>query len=302
MLRRSVLSIVLFVAVLAASSSASGGRHAIQPLFPVTVNAGNGSVTVSKRPTRIVSLSPTATETLFAVGAGAQLIAVDDQSDYPKQAPKTTLSGFQPNVEAIAGYNPDLVIVSNDGGVVAALQKLGVTVLLEPAADTIGQAYGEIQQLGTVTGHPKVATKVVKGMQKSLTAIIRSVPKKARHVKVFHELSPDYYSATSATFIGKIYRLFGFTNIADAADTTHSGYPKLSGEYIVAANPDIVVLSDSVCCAQTAATVAARPGWQNVSAVRSKRVVPVNDSIASRWGPRIVDFARAVAQVAKRSS
>jgi cobalamin transport system substrate-binding protein len=301
MLRRSVLSIVLLVAVLAASASASGGRHATTPLFPVTVNAGNGSVTVSKRPTRIVSLSPTATETLFAVGAGAQVIAVDDQSDYPKQAPKTTLSGYQPNVEAIAGYNPDLVIVSNDGGVVAALQKLGVTVLLEPAADTIGQAYGEIEQLGTVTGHPAVATKVVKGMQKSLTTIIRSVPKKARHVKVFHELSPDYYSATSATFIGKIYRLFGFTNIADAADTTHSGYPKLSGEYIVAANPDIVVLSDSVCCAQTAATVAARPGWQSVSAVRNNRVIRVNDSIASRWGPRIVDFARSIAQAAKRS-
>jgi iron complex transport system substrate-binding protein len=301
MLRRSVLLVVLLVAVLAASSSASGGRHATPPLFPVTVKAGNGSVTVAKRPTRIVSLSPTATETLFAVGAGAQVVAVDDQSDYPKQAPKTTLSGFRPNVEAIAGYNPDLVIVSNDGGVVAALQKLGVTVLLEPAADTVAEAYEEIRQIGEVTGHPKAGTTVVRGMQTSLTKLIRSVPKKARHLKVFHELSPDYYSATSATFIGRIYRLFGFTNIADAADSTHSGYPKLSGEYIVAANPDIVVLSDSVCCAQTAATVDERPGWQQVSAVRSNRVIPVNDSIASRWGPRIVDFARVIAQVAKRS-
>jgi iron complex transport system substrate-binding protein len=301
MLRRSVLFVVLLVAVLAASSSALGGRHATAPLFPVTVNAGNGSVTIAKRPTRIVSLSPTATETLFAVGAGAQVIAVDDQSDYPKQAPKTTLSGFQPNIEAIAAYNPDLVIVSNDGGIVAALRKLGVTVLLEPAADTIAQAYDEIRQIGEATGHPGPATTVVRGMQTTLTKLIRSVPKKARHLKVFHELSPDYYSATSSTFIGRIYKLFGFTNIADAADSTHSGYPKLSGEYIVAANPDIVVLSDSVCCGQTAATVAERPGWQSVSAVRANRVVPVNDSIASRWGPRIVDFARVIAQVAKRS-
>jgi iron complex transport system substrate-binding protein len=142
---------------------------------------------------------------------------------------------------------------------------------------------------------------VVRGMQTTLTKLIRSVPKKARHLKVFHELSPDYYSATSATFIGRIYRLFGFTNIADAADSTHSGYPKLSGEYIVASNPDIVVLSDSVCCGQTTGTVGERPGWQQVSAVRSNRVIPVNDSIASRWGPRIVDFARVIAQVAKRS-
>jgi iron complex transport system substrate-binding protein len=301
MLRHSVFLVVLLAAILAVSSSASGGRQATAPLFPVTVKAGNGSVTVAKRPTRIVSLSPTATETLFAVGAGAQVVAVDDQSDYPKQAPKTALSGFRPNVEAIAGYNPDLVIVSNDGGVVAALQKLGVTVLLEPAADTVAEAYEEIRQIGQATGHPKPATTVVRGMQTTLTKLIRSVPKKARHLKVFHELSPDYYSATSATFIGRIYRLFGFTNIADAADSTHSGYPKLSGEYIVASNPDIVVLSDSVCCGQTTATVGERPGWQQVSAVRSNRVVPVNDSIASRWGPRIVDFARVVAQVAKRS-
>jgi iron complex transport system substrate-binding protein len=301
MLRHSVFLVVLLAAILAISSSASGGRQATPPLFPVTVKAGNGAVTIAKSPTRIVSLSPTATETLFAVGAGAQVVAVDDQSDYPKQAPKTALSGFRPNVEAIAAYNPDLVIVSNDGGVVAALQKLGVTVLLEPAADTVAEAYEEIRQIGQVTGHPKPATTVVRGMQTTLTKLIRSVPKKARHLKVFHELSPDYYSATSATFIGRIYRLFGFTNIADAADSTHSGYPKLSGEYIVAANPDIVVLSDSVCCAQTAATVAARPGWQQMNAVKNNRVVAVNDSIASRWGPRIVEFARAIAQVAKRS-
>ncbi|MCW2974914.1 MAG: periplasmic binding protein [Actinomycetia bacterium] len=301
MLRRTVLLVVLLVAVLAASSSASGGRHATTPLFPLTVKTANGSVTIAKRPTRIVSLSPTATESLFAVGAGAQVIAVDDQSDYPKQAPKTALSGYRPNLEAIASYNPDLVIVSNDGGVVAGLQKLGVTVLVEPAANTVAEAYDEIRQIGQATGNAKPATTVVRGMQSTLTKLIRSVPKKARHLKVFHELSPDYYSATSSTFIGRIYRLFGFTNIADAADTTHSGYPKLSAEYIVAANPDIVVLADSVCCSQTAGAVAGRPGWQQVNAVRRNRVIPVDDSIASRWGPRIVDFARVIAQVAKRS-
>ena len=301
MFRRSVLFVVLLVAVLAVSSSALGGRHATTPLFPVTVKAANGPVTISKRPTRIVSLSPTATEDLFAVGADAQVIAVDDQSDYPKRAPKTALSGYTPNVEAIAAYKPDLVVISGDGGVVAALQKLGVTVMLEPAANNVAEAYDEIRQIGQATGHAKQSTTVVHGMQAQLTKLIRSVPKKARHLKVFHELSPDYYSATSATFIGRIYRLFGFTNIADAADTTHSGYPKLSGEYIVSTNPDIIVLSDSVCCGQTAATVAERPGWAQVSAVRNNRVIQVDDSIASRWGPRIVDFARVVAQVAKRS-
>jgi iron complex transport system substrate-binding protein len=137
-------------------------------------------------------------------------------------------------------------------------------------------------------------------MESSLTAILRSVPKSRRHVSVYHELDQTYYSATSATFIGKIYKLFGFRNIADAADTSHTGYPQLSSEYILSANPAIVVLADTVCCGQTAATVAARPGWGNLSAVRNHRVVAVNDDIASRWGPRIVDFARAIAAVARK--
>jgi iron complex transport system substrate-binding protein len=252
-------------------------------------------------PQRIVSLSPALTEDLFAVGAGKQVIAVDEDSDYPKRAPRTKLSGLTPNVEAIASYNPDLVVLSYDNGLVASLQKLGIKTLLEPAPDTLAQAYEEIRQVGAVTGHTAAATKVVRGMEKTLTKLIRSVPKRSRHLKVFHELSPDYYTATSATFIGRIYKLFGFRNIADAADSSHTGYPQLSPEYIVSANPDIVVLADSVCCGQNAATVEERPGWQNIAAVRKHHVVAVDDSVASRWGPRVIDFARAVAQVAKRS-
>jgi iron complex transport system substrate-binding protein len=252
-------------------------------------------------PTRIVSLSPTITEDLFAVGAGKQVIAVDDQSDYPKSAPRTKLSGFTPNAEAVAAYDPDLVFVSYDGPFIGQLQKLGIRVVLLEAANTIADAYEQIRQVGRITGHTPTATKVVRRMQKQLTKLIRSVPKSNRHLRVFHELEPDYYSATSATFIGKVYKLFGFRNIADAADATHSGYPQLSAEYILASNPQLVVLADSVCCGQTAATVASRPGWQNVAAVKQRRVVAVDDSVASRWGPRVVDFARAIANVARQS-
>jgi iron complex transport system substrate-binding protein len=291
----------MLIAIVAAALSAGGFAFATQPAFPVTVHAANGNVVIKKRPVRVVSLSPSATEDLFAVGADAQVIAVDDQSDYPKRAPRTNLSGFRPNTEAIASYNPDLVVISNDGGLAASLEKLGITVLLEPAPNTVAEAYDEIRQIGQATGHAAAATTVVRGMQRKLTALIRSVPKRSRQLKVFHELSPDYYTATSSTFIGRMYRLFGFRNIADAADSSHSGYPQLSAEYIVSANPDIVVLADSVCCGQTAATAGERPGWQLVSAVRRGRVVTVDDSVASRWGPRIVDFARVVAAVAKRS-
>jgi iron complex transport system substrate-binding protein len=294
LLRRSL--ILVAVTALVAAGAASSHRAAT---FPVTIHAANGDVTITKQPTRVISLSPTATEDLFAVGAGKQVVAVDEDSDYPKQAPRTKLSGFTPNAEAVAGYDPDLVIVSNDGGIVAQLQKLGITVLLEPAADTIAQAYDQIRQLGAATGHGSAATKVVRGMQRRLTTLIRSVPKARRHLRVFHELSPDFYSATSATFIGRVYKLFGFSNIADAADSTHTGYPQLSAEYVISENPQIVVLADSVCCGTTAANAATRPGWAELAAVKQHRVVAVDDSIASRWGPRLVDFAAVVARVAR---
>jgi iron complex transport system substrate-binding protein len=266
----------------------------------VTIHAANGDVVITKQPTRIISISPTTTEDLYAVGAGKQVVAVDADSDYPKQAPRTKLSGLSPNAEAIAQYNPDLVILSYPGPVIAQLQKLGITVLEEPAVDTIAQAYEEIRQVGAATGHTAQATSVVHGMETKLTKLIRSVPKSHRRLRVYHELTPDYYSATSETFIGRVYKLFGFTNIADAADTTHSGYPQLSGEYVLSANPQLVVLADDVCCGQSAATVAARPGWQQVAAVKAHRVVAVNDSVASRWGPRLVDFVAAVAAAARR--
>jgi cobalamin transport system substrate-binding protein len=297
LLRRSLA--LAAVPVIALTLVAAAGSRP-QAAFPITIQAANGPVTLTKQPTRIVSLSPTVTEDLFAVGAGKQVIAVDDQSDYPKQAPHTKLSGYTPNAEAVAAYNPDLVIVSYDGPIIGQLQKLGMTVLLEPAIDTMAQAYEQIRQIGRATGHLPQAGKVVRRMQVKFTTAIRSLSKSHRRLRIYHELTPDYYSTTSATFIGRVYKLFGFTNIADAADTTHSGYPQLSGEYILSANPQLVILADSVCCGQKPATVAARPGWQQLDAVKQKRVVAIDDSIASRWGPRLVDFVTAIAAAARR--
>ena len=252
-------------------------------------------------PHRIVSLSPTATESLFAIGAGKQVVAVDDQSDYPKRAPRTSLSGYTPNVEAIAGYRPDLVVLSGDAnGVVAGLRKLGIRVLLQPAATNLAQAYAEIDQLGAITRHKRGAAVVVARMKKGIAQAVKSVPK--RKLSVYHELDPTYYSATSRTFIGRIYKLFGLRNIADAADSSGSGYPQLSGEYILAQNPGLIVLADTRCCGQSAATVAGRPGWSGLAAVRNHRVVGIDDSIASRWGPRILNFVRAVGEALRRKA
>jgi iron complex transport system substrate-binding protein len=250
----------------------------------------------ARAPQRIISLSPTATESLFAIGAGRKVVAVDDQSDYPKRAPRTSLSGYTPNLEAIAGYRPDLVVLAGDANdVVAGLRKLGIRVLLQPAVKDLAGAYAQIRQLGAITGHRKGAAALVSRMKRSIAQVLKSTPR--RRVSVYHELTPDFYSATSRTFIGRIYKLFGLRNIADAADSSGSGYPQLSGEYILSANPGLIVLADTRCCAQSAATVARRAGWGGIAAVRTRSIVAVDDSVASRWGPRIVQFVRAVGKV-----
>jgi len=298
-LRRS-LALVVASAIALVGLSSAGGATRPAPQFPVSVAAANGKVTVTRKPTRIVSLSPTSTEMLFAMGAGAQVIAVDDQSDYPKNAPRTKLSGFTPNVEAIAAYKPDLVVASFDPkGLVAALRKLRITVVLHPAAATLTDAYRQIDQLGKLTGNRQQASSVAVRMQKRIREIVASA-KPRRSLSVYHELGPDFYSATSATFVGRVYKLFGVSNIADVADSTSSGYPQLSPEYIISRSPDLIVLADSVCCSQTPATVAARPGWNRIAAVRTGSIVRMDDSIASRWGPRIVNFVRAVATALRR--
>ncbi len=285
--RRALALVVALAAALAAVSLSAAAQQRKAKTRPY--------------PQRIISLSPTITEDLFAIGAGNQVVAVDEDSDYPKRAPRTSLSGYTPNVEAIANYHPDLVFISFDpGGFASQLRQLGIEVVNEPGAASLAQAYRELRQLGRLTGHVRRAERVVHHMRTRLQAIVRSVPPSRRHLRIYHELDQTYYSATSQTFIGRIYKLFGFRNIADGVDTTGNGYPQLSAEYILQQNPQIVVLADTRCCGQTPATVAARPGWSTIAAVQHHRVIGVNDDVASRWGPRIVEFAQRVAAIARK--
>ncbi|MDE3131849.1 MAG: ABC transporter substrate-binding protein [Acidobacteriota bacterium] len=299
----SLAALAAAVVVLAAcgSSAAAPTRSAAAhvPRFPLRIQAANGTVRLATRPARIVSLSASATEDLYAVGAGKQVVAVDSYSTYPKRAPHTKLSAYKPNAEAIAKYRPDLVVISNDQDqIVAQLGKLRIPVLVEPAAANLAGVYGEIRQIGRATGHTLGAKRVVARMKRQIAAIVRSTPRPNPPLSVYHELDQTYYSADSHTFIGQLYSLLGLRNIADKASSA-SHYPQLSAEYIISANPDLIVLADTVCCGQTQATVAARPGWNTIKAVKTGMVVPVNDSIASEWGPRIVLFLKAVASAVK---
>jgi iron complex transport system substrate-binding protein len=267
--------------------------------FPVTVTADNGRVTIPERPDHVVSLSPTATEMLYAVGAGDQVVAVDDQSDFPPGVPTTDLSGFEPNVEAIAKYEPDLVVMA-DGKIAGELQALDIPLLVEPAAKTVDDAYRQMAQLGTATGQTADARKAVSNIKTEMKSIVADVPKDAKPLRFYHELDDTYYTATSATFIGSLYKLAGLENIADKADDG-SGYPQLSAEYIVKADPDVIFLADTECCSQSAQTVAARPGWSEISGVRNGNVVALGDDVASRWGPRMVDLLRLIVDGAEKA-
>jgi iron complex transport system substrate-binding protein len=299
-LRSFTIVAAAVAAAFAVLVSGAAGAPAQQE-FPVTITTPTGKVTVPKRPTRIVSLSPSATESLFAIGAGRQVVAVDDQSDYPKAAPQTNLSGFTPNVEAIAAFRPDLVVTSyNPRGFVESLSRLRIPVIFHDAPKSFAGAYQQIRQLGLVTGRTTGAARVTRSMKTRIGRVIRASRGKTERLSVYHELTPDYFSASSRSFVGQVYVSLGLRNIADAADSAGTGFPQLSAEYIVSSSPDLIVLADSICCGQKPSTVAQRPGWDRISAVRTGSIVRVHDSVASRWGPRLVDFFRAMSAALAR--
>jgi iron complex transport system substrate-binding protein len=244
-----------------------------------------------------VSLSPTHTEIMFAIGAGDQLVAVDDFSNYPEEALELPhdLSGYEPSVEAIAEYDPDLVLIGGDfSGLGAQLDEIGVAWWDGPAALTLEDTYAQIEQLGAATGHVGEAAELVGQMQADIDQIIADTPEMEVPLTLYHELDSSFFSADSTTFIGELYGLLGLRNIADEAEGNSGGYPQLNAEFIVSANPDLIFLADTICCGESAETVAARPGWDVISAVQNGDVIEMSDDIASRWGPRVVDYLAAV--------
>jgi iron complex transport system substrate-binding protein len=289
----ALLVTVLLLAPLAPVNAASTATK-----YPLIISSGGYSTTIAKKPTRIISLSPSATESLFEIGAGKQVLAVDSLSNFPKSAPITELSAFEPNVEAIAALKPDLVVLSVDAMkslvVKEALEKLKISVLMEQAPENLAQAYKEIEVLGAVTDRTSEAKKLTFKM----ASLIKSILNRAKvtgKVTFFHELDNTLYSVTSDTFIGKVYKDFGLINIADkAAGADSYGYPQLSAEYLLKTNPDVIFLADAEY-GESTATVKARPGYSSITAVSKKNVFALPNDIPSRWGPRLVDFYRYVA-------
>jgi iron complex transport system substrate-binding protein len=250
---------------------------------------------------RVVSLSPGATESLYAIGAAAQIAAVDNNADYPAEAQafEPKVDAFQPNVEAIAALDPDLVIVaSNIDGIVEALDRLEVPVLytdLDTDMQRIDDVQGQIALLGRLTGRVDAAQEVIKDMQTRVQAVEEQLVglSNTRGPSVYHELDSTFYSVSEDTFIGNLYRTLKARNIA--GDGGGIAYPQLTQEAIIAANPDIIVLADEEF-GVTIDSVKARPGWGVISAVQNDRIYGIDPDIISRPGPRIVDALEELAR------
>jgi iron complex transport system substrate-binding protein len=309
--RRAVIGVIAGFALLAASCGSDGDADAEVPADSVGTTERSAPVETvdpageTDAPQRIVSLSPTHTEMLFAIGAGDQLVAVDEFSNHPAEALElpNDLSGFEPNVEAIAAYDPDLVVIGGDfTGLGDQLDELGIPWWDGPAALTLDDTYVQIEQLGAATGHVGEAAELVASMQTEIEAIVAANPTPEVPLTFYHELDPTLYSADSTTFIGEIYSLLGLRNIADQVEGDSGGFPQLSAEFVVSADPDLIFLADTVCCGESAETVAARDGWAGLTAVQNGNVIEMDDDIASRWGPRIVEYLAAVAAAVQRAS
>jgi iron complex transport system substrate-binding protein len=259
----------------------------------MTVDTDLGPVTIEMEPSRVVSLSATATEMLYAVGAGGQVVAADVTSNYPPAAediPK--LDSFNFNVEEVAALDPDLVILAFDyQGEKEALETVGIPyLLLGPPVDLEG-AFNQLLNIGRATGHGQQAESLVSELEAELAGILAAAAP-VHGVTIFHEVDETLYSATSHSFIGDIYAELGLVNIADGAGAD-GAFPQLSAEYIVDQNPEFIFLADGNF-GVTIESVAGRPGWDTITAVADGNVIALDGDLAGRWGPRTVDLVRDI--------
>ncbi len=264
--------------------------------FPRTVtDSSNTKVTVPAAPKRIVSLSPAATEILFAIGAGDRVAGSDKFSNYPDAAQKTAkLDYSKPDPEAALALNPDLVIMATrQKQQVQQFRDLKMNVLYIEEAKSVEGVYDSIAMFGELTGQDHEAQQIVATMKQRIGAVTSKLSGVSKGPRVFYEVTTDLYTAAPDTFIGSMLSMLKAENIAAGAKTQ---FPQLTAEAVIDADPEVVLLADAKFTNENADTVAARPGWSNVSAVKSKRIYAIDDDIASRPGPRIVEAIETIAK------
>jgi len=261
---------------------------------PVVVADSDGvELTFEARPARIISFAPGTTEILYAIGAGAQVIAVDEWANYPPEIEGLErVKYIDPDPEHVLSLNPDLLIMATaQQPQVAPFRDLGLNVMFTIEPESIEGVLEQILFLGLVTGHTEEAEALVAEMRARIAAVEEAVAEVEEGPRVFYELSSDLYTAAPDTFIGGALTLLKAQNVAAGAETA---FPQLTAEALIEANPEVVLLSDAAW-GESLETVSARPGWDAIDAVINQRVHGVDPDTGSRPGPRIVDALEEMA-------
>ncbi len=266
------------------------------PEPPLVVADSDGvELEFAEPPSRIVSFSPAATEILYAIGAGDQVIAVDEWANYPADVENLArVKYIDPDPEAVLALDPDLLLMATaQQPQVEQLRSLGLTVMFNLEPDSIEGVLDQILLFGVVTGHEAEAEALVADMRTRIEAVEAAVADVTEGPRVFYELSSELYTAAPDTFIGGSLTLLKAQNVAEGAETA---FPQLTAEALIDANPEVVLLADHVW-GESLETVAARPGWDAVDAVINERVYGVDPDTGNRPGPRIVDSLEEIARL-----
>ena len=307
--RNLLLALVAFLALAALACGGGSGPSAVlscqeEPAssaadasgFPLQMEGDAGqTVFLEAPPSAIASLSAGHTEILYALGAGDQIVAADNTSDCPQAATLLPqVDAFSPSVESIAALEPDLVIIFFDpGGLQDALGGIGIPVLFLASPASVEGVFDQIDLLGRVTGHPNDADDLIADMQERVDAISERLADVDQGPRVFHELDSTYFTAGPGSFLGDLYDLLKARNIAEP---TRQPFPQMSAEAIIEADPEVIILADEDA-GESPETVAARPGWDSISAVQNGRVHIVDPDIFSRPGPRLVKALETLARL-----
>jgi iron complex transport system substrate-binding protein len=265
--------------------------------FPVTLtDDGGGEVTFEQAPERIVALAPSFVAVLFELGAGDAIVAAGENTvDPPEAASIPKISGFDPSVETIVSYEPDLVMIccSDTSGLAQALEAAGVTSMRFDTPTTVEGVYAQIELIGAVVGKSAEAEAVVDGMRSDIEALVSQLGDVQNGPRTFIELDPQLFSVGPGSFMHEALTLLKAENITEA---TGEPYPQMSNEGVIAADPEVIVLSDGDF-GESPESVAARPGWGAISAVENSRVHPVPGAFLSQAAPRLVDDLEELARL-----
>ncbi|WP_377887729.1 ABC transporter substrate-binding protein [Alkalihalobacillus sp. R86527] len=285
------------------NSSSSENQNAKDSAFPVTIiDALDKDVTIEEDPEKIVSLIPSNTEVLFALGAGDEVVGVSDFANYPEEAADIEkIGGMEFNVEKIISLKPDLVLAhgSSAHNSEAGLQQLrdaGIAVLVVNDAKSFDEVYKSMEMIGKATGETESAETIITDMKKKLEEVKTKAEtvSKDEQRSVFVEVSPapEIYSPGKNTFMDDMLSLINAKNVTHDQE----GWNQVDQEVIIKENPDVIITTYGYYTEKPVEKVLSRDGWKDVTAVTEERVVDVHSDLVTRSGPRLVEGIEELAK------